>query len=134
VGPGKFPRFPTASKLGAWPVTRVHVYHLFRRQLPSPPRVESNEHMQVIVQDGKHRALDREHPDQLLEPVLDLLLAMFASLSAQKSAADVPGDAMIPGRNRPIDDGRAWHGHECRLHVVREQENTPSLLLEPEGS
>ncbi len=69
--------------------------------------------MQVIVHDGKPRELDGEHPNQLLEPVLDPLLAIFISLSTQKGAADASGNAMIPGGNRLIDDGGAWRGHEC---------------------
>ncbi len=39
----------------------------------------------VVVQDGKPRALDGEHPDQILEPDLDSLLAMFATLSATET-------------------------------------------------
>jgi hypothetical protein len=84
----------------------------------------------VVLRDGKPRALDGEHPDQILEPVLDPLLAMFASLSAQERAADASGNAMIPMCNRLIDDG-PWRGHECRLHIVREPMNTYSVILEP---
>jgi hypothetical protein len=87
--------------------------------------------VQVIVHNSEPRTLDGEHPDQVLEPVLDPLLAVFISLSAQKRAADASGNAMIPGRDRLIDDGGAWRGHECCLHVGGEQENSLSLILEP---
>jgi len=66
--------------------------------------------MQVIVHDGKPREFDGEHANQLLEPVLDPLLAIFISRSTQKRAADASGNAMIPGRNRLIDDGGACAG------------------------
>jgi hypothetical protein len=73
--------------------------------LPSAPRVEANEHMHVIVQDSEHRAPDREVSHQLLETIIDPLLAMFVLRTAQKSATDASGDAMIPRRNRFINDG-----------------------------
>jgi hypothetical protein len=37
----------------------------------------------VIVHDGEPRALDREEPNQLLEPILDPQLAMLVLITAQ---------------------------------------------------
>jgi hypothetical protein len=59
--------------------------------------------MQVVIQQGKPAALNREDADKFLEPILEPQFSMFASWPAEKGAAHAPGDAMIPGRHRHID-------------------------------
>jgi hypothetical protein len=65
----------------------------------------------MVIEHGKAADGDREGLGQFPQPILDPLFAVGVTFTQQKSASDTPGDAVIPSRNRRIDQVSAGHGH-----------------------
>jgi hypothetical protein len=60
--------------------------------------------MQVVVHQGKTRALDCKDSHQLFEPAFNPLLAVPASFAAKKRAANASRDAVIPQCQSRVDE------------------------------
>jgi hypothetical protein len=60
--------------------------------------------MQVIVPQGKTRPLDGRGFQQFFEPVFNPLFAVPASFAAKERAANASRNAVIPRRDRCVDE------------------------------
>ncbi|SIO64706.1 hypothetical protein SAMN05444166_7372 [Singulisphaera sp. GP187] len=79
-------------------------YDLLNRPGAGALRVESDQDVEVVIEDGEPADGDGEEARQLLKPVFDPQLAVRTAFAEQVGASNASSDAVIPSCDIGVDE------------------------------